>query len=122
MYTEFLIILDERNRLVEISNQLQAEIQQEKLKLVNVNEGEPTWGEHGQFPDESEAQGLENSLWTNAMRVLPPSSTLPPKSTDRITESQRKVRRRMQREQMRKLVTNPSQKDINIRNWNKKED
>jgi len=64
----------------------------------------------------------KTSLWTNAMRVLPPTSVWPPKSTDRVTESQRQVRRRMQREQMKKVAANSSQRELYVRNWNKKDD
>ena len=122
MYSEFLIILDERNRLVEISNQHQAEIQQLKLKSGDFYEEETSSVENDPAPDEIETQDLAKSLWTNAMRVLPSTSALPPRSTDRVTESQRKVRRRMQREHMKKIATNPCPRDINVRNWNKKED
>ena len=78
--------------------------------------------ENDPSPDEIETQDLAKSLWTNAMRVLPSTSALPPRSTDRVTESQRKVRRRMQREHMKKIATNSCPRDINVRNWNKKED
>jgi len=117
-------MLDERNRLVELSNRLQAALQQQTLQSIDVSEDETSSVECDQVPDEHEAQDLTKSLWTNAMRVLPSKTTLPPRSTDRVTESQHKVRRRMQREHLKKIAANSSlrSREINVRNWNKKED
>ena len=123
MYAEFLIILDERNRLVDLSNQLKADILQLQGRLRYFSEVKTSTMESDQVSDEIHSQDITKSLWTNPMRVLPSKTTLPPRSTDRVTESQRKVRRKMQQELTKKhAVSSGSREKINIRNWNKKED
>jgi hypothetical protein len=123
LYAEFLIILEERNRLLEISNQLQSEIQQiQHCKKEYVKKEQTPSNDCDPWPENSDVQNFAKSLWTNSVRAHLPSSAVPTRSTDRVTESQRQVRRRMQRAQIRKMATDSSQREIHVRNWNRKDD